>query len=215
MTGTDLLKTDLHIHALSHRYYPVEPQRAAQLALTAQDRADIEAVVDWCAGPRGLGQMALAEHDLLAPALYAQEYASRRGYAMQVVPCAECEVRDTEAPPGWEKIHLLCLGLERLPPYTHATAVAEMAAMVHEAGGRVVMAHPVMYPQTFLRAARFLDGYERNSGRTPTFHPQGRHDLPGTSNPTPYDFSDFHYKGEFPSVHAPHLWSTAMLQLSR
>lgn len=112
--GGLLLTADLHLHPLNHRYYPASPPANG---LSDDDRDAIRTVVDWCAGPRGLDVIAITDHDMILPGLYAQAYAAEKGYDLRVLPGAECEVRDPLASPGMDKIHILCYGLRELPAH--------------------------------------------------------------------------------------------------
>jgi predicted metal-dependent phosphoesterase TrpH len=159
------MRADLHIHPLAHKYYGNYDDLRG-IVLDEKDKKKIRKVVDWCVNVRELGAMAITDHDMIQSSLYAAEYVKEQKLDVRIITGAECEVTDPDARIASMPIHLLCLDIKELPAYTKRTAVDKMIRLVHEMGGKVIMAHPIYYPETFCRYAHLLDGYEYENGGT-------------------------------------------------
>ncbi|MDR2909110.1 MAG: PHP domain-containing protein [Oscillospiraceae bacterium] len=157
------VRADLHIHPLAHKYYG-NCDDLRDIILDEKDKKKIRKVIDWCIKVRGLGAIALTDHDMIQSSLYAAEHVKKQKLDIEIITGAECEVTDPEARISSMPIHLLCLGIKELPAYTRRTAVDKMIRLVHEMGGKAIMAHPIYYPETFCRYAYLLDGYEYENG---------------------------------------------------
>ena len=201
------MTSDLHIHPLSHKYYFNMDSVFADVVLDEEDKMNIRAVVDWCYHVRKLDAIALTDHDMIQAGLYAREYAQKSALPIHVVTGVEASVCDPKEPLGENEVHLLCLGIEKLPKYNFDTSVEKMIEKVHKLGGCVIMSHPIKYPRSFGRYCHLLDGYEYlNSGFDP--FDEGR-DILSKRKLSLHEYynSDYHYegKGEFPEANAPAL----------
>ena len=197
------MKSDLHMHPLSHKYYFNMIDGFSGVALDDEDRCNIRNVVDWCCYDRGLDTIALTDHDMIQASLYAEDYVAYSGVPIRIITGVECTVRD---PLSYDQeVHLLCLGLYQLPKYTSRTPVDRMIQRVHDMGGTVIMSHPIIYPDSFYRYCHLLDGYEyRNSDKAPFDDGIEHLDSIGLNLRT-YSNSDFHYEGALPTANAVHL----------
>jgi predicted metal-dependent phosphoesterase TrpH len=110
----DFGRADLHLHTL-----------ASDGLVTAHE------LVDYVEANTDLDVIGVTDHDETSAALEAREYASRRGYRVQVVPGVEVSTRDG---------HLLCLWLEERPPALWT--LPRTAAWVRQRGGLCVVPHP-------------------------------------------------------------------------
>lgn len=194
------MKTDYHLHPLGHRYRRLSPEVLRKHVLTDRDKSDIRAVVDFCAKNRGLSGISVTDHDLLASGTYARQYAAEQWPGLVVIPGAECSLSLPGYPPGKDWVHVLCYGIERLPPYTRNTPLPQFAQLAHALGAILVLAHPVMYPSVFEEYHYFFAGYEVNSGTTPLYHPVRDWGLRAYQN------SDYHFSGALPQLPAPNFW---------
>jgi predicted metal-dependent phosphoesterase TrpH len=108
---------DLHLHTL-----------ASDGLLSARDLVEhVEARTD-------LDVIAVTDHDETCAALEAREWASRRGYRVQVLPGVEVSTRDG---------HLLALFVEERPPAF--MTLARTANWVVARGGVCVAPHPLTH----------------------------------------------------------------------
>ena len=105
---------DLHLHT-----------RASDGLMTTTE------LVDYAERSTGLDVIAVTDHDEMSAAVEAREYASRRGYRVQVVPGVEVTTRDG---------HLLALFIEERPPALRP--MRETAEWVLARGGLCLAPHP-------------------------------------------------------------------------
>ncbi len=192
---------DLHIHPLSHKYYFSMMDGFSEIVLDDEDKKNIRDVVDWCLSVRHLDCIALTDHDMIQASIYAREYVAQQNLPIEIITGAECTVRDPAMRFGQDEIHLLCLGLEKLPVYNRDTTVEKMIEKVNNLGGTVIMSHPIVYPSSFFRCCHLpLAGYEyRNSDKEP-FDEGKKYIDSRVFNIKAYNNSDFHYRGDFPSA---------------
>ena len=199
------------MHPLWHKYYFSYTERSdfEKVILDENDKQHIRNVVDWCFYDRGLGCIALTDHDMIQASLYSVEYVKQAGYPIEVITGAECSVSDPNRSMGDDEVHLLCLGIDKLPRYDRWTPVDKMIEAVHELGGYVIMSHPVQYPKSFFRFCELLDGYEYQNGNHEPFDEGlkyvGAKGLPIRS----FCNSDYHYIGGvagsgYPDLHCNH-----------
>ncbi len=108
-------KADLHMHS------------------TYSDGCEsVERIVTFVEQDTDLDVIAITDHDCLAGALQARDFAARQRGRLQVIPGAEISTRDG---------HLLALNIERLIPA--GWSMADTAAAVREQGGVAIAAHPL------------------------------------------------------------------------
>jgi predicted metal-dependent phosphoesterase TrpH len=192
--------SDLHLHPLSHKYFFAMDGGLLEVVLDDEDKSNIEAVVNWCYHDRGLDAIALTDHDMIQSSLYAAEYAKRAGLPIEIITGAECAVRDPQHNMWFGEVHLLCLGIDKLPKYNSRAPVCQMINAVQDIGGFVIMAHPVIYPESFFRYCHLLDGYEyRNNGKPP-FDKGKKHVASRALSVKEFNNSDFHFDGGFPKT---------------
>jgi predicted metal-dependent phosphoesterase TrpH len=192
--------SDLHIHTLSHKYFFDMADGFSEVVLDDEDKHNIEAVVNWCCHDRGLSAIAITDHEMIQPSLYAADYVKKAGLPIEIITGAECAVRDPHSNMWFGEVHLLCLGIDKLPRYGSRTPVDRMVSAVHDAGGFVIMAHPVVYPDSFYRYCHLLGGYEyRNSNKHP-FDEGKRFVASNNLSIREFNNSDFHYSGAFPNT---------------
>lgn len=200
------MTSDLHIHPLARKYRSAHAAGSGEVVLDDEDKKAIRAVVDWCCHVRKLDAVAITDHDVIETSRYAAEHA--KTMPIEIVTGAECTVCDPRSRIGADEVHLLCLGIEKLPPYNSRTPVDKMIHGVHTLGGYVIMAHPVRYPQTFFRYINMpggLDGYEYRSGRMPPFDEGKKYVDSRVFSIQAFNNSDFHYYGHFPMVTSPEI----------
>jgi predicted metal-dependent phosphoesterase TrpH len=136
---------DLHLHT-----------RASDGLMTTRE------LVDYAESSTGLDVIAVTDHDETSAACEAREYASVRGYRVQVVPGVEVTTRDG---------HLLALFIEERPPALRP--MRETAEWVLARGGLCVAPHPFtrwthsLSSRVLLSAAQrgLLGGVEHVAGR--------------------------------------------------
>ncbi len=188
------MTSDLHMHPLCHKYFDqyYEISDFRRVVLDDEDKQNIRAVVDWCCHKRRLVAIALTDHDMIQASLYAKEYAQEAALPIEIITGAECSVYDPHID---FEIHLLCLGVEKLPKYKTETTVDRMISAVHDMGGYVIMSHPIIYPDSFFRYCRLLDGYEYRNGDRPPFDEGKEYLAEHGISLRAYCNSDFHYEG--------------------
>ena len=191
------MTSDLHIHPLDHKYYFEMGGGFSRIVLDDEDRRTIRDVVEWCCHDRGLDTVALTDHDMIQSSLYAAEYVKESGLPIEIITGAECTVTDPCATIENTEVHLLCLGVQKLPKYNSQTPVDKMIAVVHGMGGYVIMSHPIKYPESFRHYCHLLDGYEYNNGGHPPFEEGKNYVREQGLSTYAYNNSDYHYKGAF------------------
>lgn len=155
-----LMSVDLHTHSVSHKYFYTGYTPST---IDLLDRQNVEEHLR-SNFTRGLGALAVTDHDMLATGLYARDLAARKGFALKIIPGMECQLiyhgKFTK-----EHIHILAIGIEEPPEYTKDTPIEYLADRVRKLGGFTVLAHPVVYSEEAL--ARFIphvDGIEEFNG---------------------------------------------------
>lgn len=201
------MTSDLHIHPLEHKYYFAMTEGFSKIVLDDEDKRAIREVVDWCLHIRGLNAIALTDHDMIQASLYAAEYVKEAALPIEIITGAECSVCDPHTDMEYDEIHLLCLGIDKLPKYNSRTPVDKLTKEVHELGGYVIMSHPIQYPQSFSRYCHLLDGYERRNSNKQPFEAEKVYSNLRTLPIQAYNNSDFHYTGKFPAACAEGLQS--------
>ncbi len=196
------MKSDLHMHALCHKYFDLFYAISAfrSVVLDEEDKRRIREIVNWCVRVRKLGAIALTDHDMIQSGLYAAEYVRQEALPIEIVTGAECSVCD---PFSGDEVHLLCLGIDKLPKYTTETSVDRMITAVRDMGGYVVMSHPFVYPGSFVRYCHMLDGYEYRNGGNPPFEEGKAYAAEHGLIIRAYSNSDFHYEGVLPEADSP------------
>ena len=193
--------SDLHIHPLGHKYYSTMIEGFSKVILDEGDKADIRAVVNWCCHERKLNAIALTDHDMIQASLYAREYAKQAELPIEIITGAECSVSDPNEAKGDDEVHLLCLCIEKLPPYNYQTPVDKMIETVREMGGYIIMSHPIKYPRSFFRYAHLLDGYEYLNSNNLPFDEGKKYIELNRLQICAFSNSDFHYDGvELPNA---------------
>ena len=183
------------MHPLGHKYYYTLDGGNPNVVLDLNDKQCIRDVVDWCYHVRGLGCIALTDHDMIQASLYCAEYVKEIGYPMEVITGAECSVCNPHLEIGHDGVHLLCLGITSLPPYNPRTSVSKMIEAVHDVGGYVIMSHPIEYPESFKRYAHLLDGYEYQNGNHFDFEDGAKILKSQGLEIKAFNNSDYHYGG--------------------
>ncbi|MDL2253677.1 PHP domain-containing protein [Ruminococcaceae bacterium OttesenSCG-928-I18] len=195
------MTSDLHIHPLDHTYYfNMEQEDLHKVTLNDTDKENILNVVKFCCYERKLDTIALTDHDMIQGSLEAAEMVKREGIPINIVTGAECSVFDPYGEEDNKEIHILCLGIQKLPRYNIETPVDELIAAARRLGAYIIMAHPAKYPEGFKRYCALLDGFEfLNSDYAPFENGKAILAKRGISL-RPYNGSDFHYRGELPPV---------------
>ena len=158
--STKLMSVDLHTHSVSHKYFFTGYTPAT---IDLQDKKNVEEHLR-SNFQRGLGALAVTDHDMLATGLYARDLAARKGFAIKVIPGMECQLM-YQGMYAKEQIHILAIGIEEPPAYTKDTPIEYLAERVRKLGGFTILAHPVTY--TDAACARFIphvDGIEEFNG---------------------------------------------------
>lgn len=201
------MTSDLHIHPLGHKYYFAMTDGFSSVVLDDEDKRNIRDIVNWCRHDRNLDAIALTDHDMIQASLYAEEYVKQAALPIDIITGAECSVCDPHKEMGDNEVHLLCLGIEKLPKYSDETPVDKLIERVRRLGGYVIMSHPIQYPDSFFRYCHLLDGYEYRNGDKPPFDEGKKYlEMHGISLQA-YNNSDFHYYGELAAADAPVLQS--------
>lgn len=170
-----LKKVDWHIHSVDHNYFMYGQHFNG---LTEQDKRQIRMIVDWAAD-RGLDYAAITDHDLVAPGLYAAEYAKQYS-KIKIIPGIECEILMKTIGHMEVAVHILGHGVKEQPDYVKNSTIEEVIKAIHAAGGVAALAHPVGYPRYFFDDCKELfDGVEVFNG---TRHHIGNKD-PFNPNP--------------------------------
>lgn len=207
MSNNDLdsknLKSDLHMHPLGHKYYFSMACDFDEVKLDLNDKQSIREIVDWCYHDRGLNAIALTDHDMMQASLFAREYVAQEGLPIEIITGAECTVNDPKGNRIGGEVHLLCLGIDKLPKYDASTSVEKMIYAVHEIGGTVIMSHPIIYPESFPRYCHLLDGYEYKNSDYLDFDEGKKYVDQNGVQIQAYENSDYHYYGEFVRVDSP------------
>ena len=152
-------KADFHIHSIDHEYF----FGRNFTSLTEDDKRKIRFTVEW-AIDRGLDYVAITDHDLVYPGLYAAEYAQEEG-RIKIIPGIECEIIMKTVGGHQIFVHILGLGVKSQPDYVKMSPFAEVVDAIHTAGGIAVMAHPQAYPPyIFHDNKHLLDGVEVYNG---------------------------------------------------
>lgn len=93
--------------------------------------------------PFGIDAIVVTDHNTIAQAVEAQEYALQRGYPLEVVVGEEVSATVEERREKREvqrEVHLLALYIES--PISRGLSVEDTIRLVHRAGGFVIAPHP-------------------------------------------------------------------------
>lgn len=185
---------DFHNHVLGHKYYF---KGYTPTTIDDEDKITIQEFLhDACY--RGLDYVAVTDHDMLASALYAREYAKENGLKIKVIPGVECEVMHFK-----ERIHILALGIEEMPEYMLSTDPVQLIKRIQALGGKAVLAHPHMYSiYPYHNLKKYLDGVEYYNGGCASRGDGERWTLMDDEGSTLLKTygSDYHYPKKMPPV---------------
>lgn len=133
LLGADGLgRADLHLHTLA-----------------SDGLVGPEALVDFVEHRTELDVIAITDHDEIAAALVARDYAARRGFRVQVITGVEVTTRDG---------HLLALFLESRPPALRG--MVQTAEWIRANGGLCIAPHPFTRLTHSLSARPLLDAVD-------------------------------------------------------
>lgn len=191
MSIQKLLHVDLHTHPLDHTYYNNDIRVVKELS--EFDKKRIREFIDWGIA-RKLDAMAITDHDMVQSSVWGKQYAEENNLPIKIITGMEAEIQG---------IHLLCLGITKLPNWESHWRPELLINQVRDMGGVVIMSHPLrgiqpvylreLYNKGMLDGAEIYNaGTHVNVGIKKCFNQKVYPKLMAFSN------SDCHYPGSFP-----------------
>jgi predicted metal-dependent phosphoesterase TrpH len=127
---------------------------------------------------RDLDAIAITDHNMVAPSLYAQEVAKKNKVSLQVITGAEISIWYLE-----EEVHILALGVKEQPDFWMGMPVDSLIREIHDKGGIAVLSHPHVYhKRVFDTLKHQVDAVEYYNGGV-AFH----NNASGFYNPLKWD----------------------------